>query len=553
MDQNIELRIVDPKTLEFKDKIDPRHIPADRISDAALKANAKAIGFVQPPLFAQDEDGTLTIISGRRRLRAAIANKVKELPILVKPADPFDNMRAVAENVVRAAMSPVDMWRAIESLASDNWTEDAIATAFAIPLRQVRKLRLLANVLPAMLDHIGRGDMPRENDLRTIASASLSEQMAAWDLHKPKKKEEVVWHQVARALERRKFYAHDAKFGAQEAESFGVVWEEDLFVPANEDGRFTTNLDGFLSAQRAWLEANLPENGQILDLDAYGSPVLPKGGSRIWSKPGPDDKIGFAIQRNDGAIREIAFELAQSTKTVDPSRPGEAAEPIAAKTRPDITQKGREMIGEMRTEALGKALARPEISDQTIISLLLLAIAGDNVSVRTANFTSPRSLIRKIAEGGKLTADTALIREVALDVLQRTLSCALKNHGSGLAARIAGDAIGADAELPTMATEEFLSSLSRNALEQLGAPLGVLPRPKVKETRAAVIEQARETRLVLPAAQFALSNEESERFSHPPYEYRGPSESDEDADEADEGEFDAASESDGEGEQADAA
>ena len=69
-DQNIELRIVDPKTLEFKDKIDPRHIPADRMSDAALKANAKAIGFVQPPLFAQDEDGTLTIISGRRRLRA---------------------------------------------------------------------------------------------------------------------------------------------------------------------------------------------------------------------------------------------------------------------------------------------------------------------------------------------------------------------------------------------------------------------------------------------------------------------------------------------------
>jgi hypothetical protein len=42
-------------------------------------------------------------------------------------------MRAVAENVA------VDLWRAIEDLASKSWTEEAIATAFGVPLRQVRK------------------------------------------------------------------------------------------------------------------------------------------------------------------------------------------------------------------------------------------------------------------------------------------------------------------------------------------------------------------------------------------------------------------------------
>jgi hypothetical protein len=68
----------------------------------ALPGNA--IGFVQPPLFSEHEAGTLTIIAGRRRIKSAIANKLKEMAILVKPADPLDDMRAVAENVQRAPL-----------------------------------------------------------------------------------------------------------------------------------------------------------------------------------------------------------------------------------------------------------------------------------------------------------------------------------------------------------------------------------------------------------------------------------------------------------------
>ena len=203
MEQTIELRIVDPKTLIYADKRDPRQVPADRLSDAALKANSNAIGFVQPPLFSEEEDGTLTIIAGRRRIKSAIANKLKEMAILVKPADPLDDMRAVAENVVRAPMSPIDLWRAIEDLASKNWTEEAIATAFAVPLRQVRKLRLLGAIHPAMLEHMGRGDMPEERYLRAIASAPLSEQAAVWTKQKPKKGQTEGRGRLWRRLDRR--------------------------------------------------------------------------------------------------------------------------------------------------------------------------------------------------------------------------------------------------------------------------------------------------------------------------------------------------------------
>jgi hypothetical protein len=57
MEQTIELRMVDPKTLTYVDKRDPRQVPADRLSDAALKANSNAIGFVQPPLFSEERTG----------------------------------------------------------------------------------------------------------------------------------------------------------------------------------------------------------------------------------------------------------------------------------------------------------------------------------------------------------------------------------------------------------------------------------------------------------------------------------------------------------------
>ena len=536
MEKTIELRIVDPKTLSYADKRDPRQVPADRLSDAALKANSNAIGFIQPPLFSEEEDGTLTIIAGRRRIKSAIANKLKEMAILVKPADPLDDMRAVAENVVRAPMSPIDLWRAIEDLASKSWTEEAIATAFAVPLRQVRKLRLLGNIHPAMLEQMGRGDMPEERYLRTIASAPLSEQAAVWTKQKPKKGETAAWYAIANSLAKRQMFARDAKFGEKEQAAFGIVWTEDLFAPADEDSRYTTDVDAFVGAQLAWLEANLPKNGEIVQVDEYGAARLPKGATRVWGgKPSKKDRVALSVDPRNGAVSEVYFTppapAAKASKTgAGASDDAPAAEP---RTRPDITQKGREMIGEMRTEALAKALGREDLTSETLIGLLVLAFAADNVSIRTHEYVPIQSIVSVITEGGKLTSDTALIHRTAIKVLQTVLNCRLAyGEGGGLAARIAGEAIGADADLPHMGTEEFLSCLSRAALEAEASRHRVLPRGRVKDTRAALIEQVRETRLVLPAAQFALTEQESSDFAKKDsrYGYDDEAEGDEEGD-----------------------
>src|SRR5208337_4391189 len=428
MEQTIELRIVDPKTLNYSDKRDPRQVPADRLSDAALKANSNAIGFVQPPLFSEEEDGTLTSIAGRRRIKSASANKLKEMAILVKPADPLDDMRAVAENVVRAPMSPIDLWRSIEDLASKNWTEEAIATAFAVPLRQVRKLRLLGSIHPAILEHMGRGDMPEERYLRTIASAPLSEQAAVWTKQKPKKGQTATWYAIANSLMKRQMFARNAKFGEKEQAAFGIVWTEDLFAPADEDSRYATDVDAFLGAQLAWLEANVPKNGEIVQVDEYGAARLPKGATRVWGgKPGKKDRVALSVDPRNGAVSEVYFTppapAAKASKTG--AGAGDDAPAAEPRTRPDITQKGREMIGEMRTEALIKALGREGLTSETLIGLLVLALAADNVSIRTHESAPIQSMAGVIAEGGKLTSDTALIQTTAIKVLQTVLSCRL--------------------------------------------------------------------------------------------------------------------------------
>ena len=516
----MELRSVDPRSLK-ENPDNPRKIAPDAVSDQALAASIKAIGILQPPVVRQDGDD-LEIIAGARRIRAAIALDIKEIIVLVRAPDAGDGMRSLSENVVRAPMSNVDLWRAIEALASDHWTEEAVATALAVPVRQIKKLRLLANVHPAMLDQIGLGDMPDERYLRTIACAGAEEQSSVWKKHKPKKGHAAVWYEIARALEKRRLYATAAKFGPDEEQAFGIVWREDLFAQGDEDQRYTTDVEAFFAAQQAWLEANLPKNGVTLELDQYGGPKLPPKAERIWTKPKKGDQIGFAVSTRDGAIQEIAFRPAKP----DPKKAGKDGEaahddefaPPARKARPEITQKGVAIIGDLRSEALDKALAENAIDDATLIGLLILSLTAQNVSIRTGDYSSSdrTKIAQQITQGGRLTQDLDALRQAAREMLASFLSCRPGMNDSGLPARIAGDAIGADLHLASMASEEFLSCLSKPAIETAASSLGVLPRPRAKDTRAELIKAAAGGSFVLPAASFALSADEVARLSEPP-------------------------------------
>ena len=380
-----ELRSVDPRTLQSNPN-NPRRTPVPPAMDEQLLASIKAIGIIQPPCVIPKDDG-LMIVVGNRRVKAAIKAELPLIDVLVCDADEAaDAMRSVAENLIRASMSSVDTWRAIERLEAQGWNEQAIGDALALPVRTVRRLKLLAHLHPAMLDVMALGSMPNEEQLRTIAVATREEQAQVWKKHRPKKGQtDVAWYEVARALAKRRMPASAAKFGDDLAKAYGIVWEEDLFAPPGEDSRYTTNVEGFFGAQQEWLQNNLPERGTLLPVDDYGQGQLPKKAERVYGKPGKTDLIGHYIDVRTGEAQTVVYRLPvpkKAGKPADGAKAGAAGDggedegAPTAKTRPDVTQKGVAMIGDLRTDALHQALADMPVEDDTLFGLLILAFGA---------------------------------------------------------------------------------------------------------------------------------------------------------------------------------
>jgi ParB/RepB/Spo0J family partition protein len=508
----MHLMKVDPRALkENSDR--SRQTKSTPQADALLLATIKAVGLVQPPVIAPEIDGGngYIIDSGHRRVKQAIAAGLEEIEVLVVDAA-NDNgaMRSMVENIAREPLNPVDQWRAIERLVALGWTGEAIGIALALPVRQIKKLRLLANVLPAMLDHMAKGDMPNEQQLRAIASANLDEQREVWKAQKPGKADpQVSWWSVANALSKKRMYARDASFGDDLAQAYGIAWVEDLFAPADEDSRYTTDVEGFLGAQQEWMTIHLPKRGVITDVNNYGQVVLPPKAERVYGKPGKSDRTAMYLDR-DGKVQSVNFRLPEQkkSKAADEAEGIEAI--VMAKPRPDVTRRGVEMIGDLRTDALHEALARAPIEDDTLMALLVLALAGRNISVQSGASDDvygfarmERHAVQLVDGDGKLVFDRDTLRVAARSALIDVLSARENRTNSGIVARLAGDAIGADGFLPTMGTEEFLSCLSRQALERSCKDTPVLPRARVKDTRAALVEHFKEQRLVHPSAAFA--------------------------------------------------
>lgn len=514
---------LDPRALK-NNPDDARRSKSSPQADALLLATVKAVGIIQPPIVAPETDGGngYIIQAGHRRVAQAIAAGLEEIDVIVREAA-NDNgaMRSMVENIAREPLNPVDQWRGIERLVALGWTEEAIGVALALPVRQIRKLRLLANVLPAMLDHMALGDMPNEQQLRTVAAAALDEQREVWKANKPKKAERADWYNISRALSKTRMLAKDASFGDDLAQAYGIEWIEDLFAPADQDSRYTTNVEAFLGAQQEWMTSSLPKKGTIVEVNNWGQPELPKKAERVYGKPSKSDHVAMYLDR-DGKVQSVAFRMPEDKKkgkSVSASSDGsETTDDTIVdfpKSRPDVTQKGQDMIGDFRTDALHEALGRAPIEDDMLIALLVLAFAGQNVRVDSGasdGVYGPkrfrRHAARLLSEDGKLAFDVETVRVAARSMLIDVLSCRRGMSNSGVVSRIAGDAIGADSFLPNMGSEDFLLCLSRQALEAAAKEANVLPRQKVRETRAALVDHFSQERFVHSSALFAPDRED---------------------------------------------
>src|SRR5262245_20740870 len=87
---------------------------------AELVESVKRHGIITPLTLAPDGDGGFVLVAGERRLRAAKAAKLKEVPAQVREGDGESLSVAVAENVIRADLSPVEEAEAYRRLVDEH-------------------------------------------------------------------------------------------------------------------------------------------------------------------------------------------------------------------------------------------------------------------------------------------------------------------------------------------------------------------------------------------------------------------------------------------------
>ena len=87
---------------------------------AELIESVKRHGIITPLTLSRDGDGRYAIIAGERRYRAAKAAKLREVPAQVREVDGDALTLAVAENVIRADLSPLEEARAYRRLVDEH-------------------------------------------------------------------------------------------------------------------------------------------------------------------------------------------------------------------------------------------------------------------------------------------------------------------------------------------------------------------------------------------------------------------------------------------------
>jgi ParB/RepB/Spo0J family partition protein len=112
--------------IKVKKNFNPRTDFADEQMGELIQS-VKQHGIISPLTLAPDGTGGFTIIAGERRYRAAKAAKLREVPAQVRDADGASLTLAVAENVIRADLSPLEEARAYQRLVEENGARAKVA------------------------------------------------------------------------------------------------------------------------------------------------------------------------------------------------------------------------------------------------------------------------------------------------------------------------------------------------------------------------------------------------------------------------------------------
>jgi len=526
-----------------------RRTPATAEENEALLASIQAQGILEPVLVRPRTDGAegFWLVFGHRRLEMARKAGLAEIPAEVREMTDAEALAAqMAENMVRAAMPPIDQWRAMKRLREEGYGLPAAAAALGIAERRAAQLEKLGSMHPDVLAAVEKtGTAPALREAIAIATAPMDMQKRAVKASRHwTGKKEISWYSVAQDCTPKRIPLSRARFDADTVRAtIGLVFEEDLFAePGSEEQFTTTQVDKFLQAQRAAVADDVEkrkaagERVELVECETSSYSVglkTPKGWNRTWPEPkkkltgkkGPCRFIGIVPDgRTVGEVLEIVCDppvsrTERAKKAAAPNGAAQGTEEAEDTDTPEpqpedngITKAGMEMIAKAKTAALRARLRDKALHYDQTLAALILAFCADNVVVRGEEGSETgwrddryrhRDLARRIIDAAGNYIFDAPLQDIAAELLARVLDIRSANHqgfGSGAAAEWIGRMIDAEAQLPRFDTAEFLAQVKGAALREVAVANVIKPTGKMSDLRATITGAAEAWRPT--AAQF---------------------------------------------------
>ena len=476
-----------PPALLSRHPLNARIVPRSPTETADLVSSVREVGVLVPAIVTPLDDGGYGVVAGWGRVAASATLDLPTVPcIVVENAGDTLTRISVVENEVRAAMHPVDQWRAVQHLMKGGATLTTAGNVLGISYREAMKLRRLGDIHPTLLDAMVEHGMPQDHLVGRIANADRTRQLEALvtGTVKSGKRTWVEWQTVSNACRVTRIPRSWALFDTAKA---AVEFAEDLFAEPNSPEAFgTTDTAGFQAAQQAAIVAYCDEHGPVAVAmpwdDTLRGPMVPKAW-RATSflqevpKDGPpahireDQRLVLSL-RSDGAVVARIFTLPEAKAAKAPDDVGI----VAAKPPRLMTDAGLQMAAEMKRAAFVQSIndmaKHPESNAIFhLLRALLMCLDAKNVVPGAAEITG------RVPRLNTYTTNAENLIEVARQTVGAMLvfSAPKQATNSGAVADQIAEFLGSGEHLPRCDTRAFLAECSGALLKEAAGTVTMSP------------------------------------------------------------------------------
>jgi ParB family chromosome partitioning protein len=142
-----------------------------------LSQSIKARGMLQPVIIRREEDGTILLVAGERRLSAAKQAGLKQIPAILTKGHPTEI--ALIENLQREDLKPIEEAEALARMVKEyQYTQEELAAVIGKAQSTISETLSLNKLPDEIKDEYRRADIPRRL-LVEIAKQKSSEAMTA--------------------------------------------------------------------------------------------------------------------------------------------------------------------------------------------------------------------------------------------------------------------------------------------------------------------------------------------------------------------------------------